>query len=210
MNYKAAIFDFDGTLVDSMPMWESLALNWAEKHHIPITQELYDLAKYGDMREAANYIATHYPRININRTMVTWGLGALLRYATTVPLKSGVREFLEKLRAEGIPMAIATSCPKKLCHLGLRRHGLHSMFQSFSFSGDLPYGKDHPDVFLDAARQLGVKPEDCMVFEDSYIALTGAHAAGMRLTAVYDSASAYTDQLKKEADCYVDSFDELL
>jgi beta-phosphoglucomutase family hydrolase len=118
----------------------------------------------------------------------------------------GVSEWLHRLSAAGVPCAIASSTPRLNIELVLERIGLQQMFPVIVSAEDVVEGKPNPEVFLKAARGLGLSPAKCVVFEDAYVGIEASHAAGMRVVAVATTHSP--DQLK-EADIVVRRLDEL-
>jgi HAD superfamily hydrolase (TIGR01509 family) len=95
-----------------------------------------------------------------------------------IPVKPGAIELLDFLGARGVPCAVATSAGRQTAEHHLGRAGLLGRFQALATRDDVAHAKPAPDVYLEAARRLGVAPERCVAFEDSNVGLTAAHAAG--------------------------------
>ncbi len=118
----------------------------------------------------------------------------------------GVREWLASLRAEGVPCVIASSTHRENITTALEILGLEEFFRDAVTSEDVSRGKPHPEVFLTAAKRLGVAPEDCVVFEDALVGIAAAKAAGMRVVAVTTTEPA---EKLAHADWVVDQLDQL-
>jgi HAD superfamily hydrolase (TIGR01509 family) len=108
------------------------------------------------------------------------------RFEASIPVKAGVVELLDFLTARGLPLALATSASRATAERHLGRAGLFDRFKALSTRDDVKRTKPHPDIYLEAARRLGVAPERCIAFEDSNIGLTAAHAAGTMAIMVPD------------------------
>jgi len=208
---KAHIFDLDGTLIDSMGIWEQIDRNFLAKRGIPFPAD-YD--KYVEAtvplspsESAAHTIQYFGLKETVEDVAREWHDQAVDAYSRTIPLKPYAKEFLQTLRAKGAKMAIATSSPASLCMPALRNHGILDLFDAVCLSEEVGVGKIQPDVFLLAAKRLGVNPEDCMVYEDSLTAIKTAKSIGMTVCAVYDRASDKNwEAIKQVADRVIYDF----
>jgi HAD superfamily hydrolase (TIGR01509 family) len=200
--YKAAIFDLDGTLVDSMRVWDHVCRDWLTGKGIAPENELEQKLASMTLTQSAEYVIRHYNiALSSSLIMQEWKDMVLYQYAHTIPLKDGATELLELLASKGIKRGIATSSFPAGCERVLSRHGIRGYFSAIVYSDSVSRGKTFPDIFLACARQLGVEPADCVVFEDYYTALAGIRAAGMAAAAVYDdSGAAHWERFKQEAD----------
>ena len=210
VDFKAAIFDFDGTLVNSMGMWQNIAVEWAKKNGVAVTPELTNSFKYATLEQTLAYLRDNYKEININKALRSWCMAGLIKYITTVQPIDGAREYLHKLKKNGIKTAIATNCPRPLCKAALVRRGMSKYIDRIISSTSVGKGKDEPDIYLKAAQMLETPPADCMVYEDSHIALSGVKKANMRFTAVYAPDSPCTEKMQRESDIFIKSYRELL
>lgn len=129
----------------------------------------------------------------------------LIRRDGVQPLP-GVREWLQTLRAAGVPCAVGSSTPRENIECVLDTLGLRQAFDAIVAGQDVTHGKPHPEVFLRAAALLGLRPERCVVFEDAHVGLQAARAAGMKVVAV---ASTHPPESLREADRVVRRMDEL-
>lgn len=191
---KAHIFDLDGTLINSMGLWEHFQRDFLAKRGIPFSKDVCD--KFTEVvtpltpQETAAYAIEFFGLTDtIDEFVQELNDMAVDAYTNTVPLKTGVLEFLKNLRASGVKMAIATSSPAVLCTAALNNHNITHMFDTICLTEEIGYGKSRPDVFLAAAKKLNTQPKDCIVYEDSIIAMKTAKSVGMTVYAVYDKTS---------------------
>ena len=143
--------------------------------------------------------------------MSIWLNMALNEYAHNVRLKDNVEELLKRLKTLSVKIGIATSSKPILAEPVLKNNGVYDCFDIICYTSEVGLDKRHPDIYLLTAKKLGVKPEECIVFEDIIDGVNGAKLAGMRTIAVYDEGSADdVEVLKSIADKYIYSFTELL
>ena len=212
LRYKAAIFDLDGTLVDSMGLWDRLCRDWLCAKGLGAEDALEQKLASMTLKEAAEYVGAIYDiALHPSRIIEEWNDLALYHYGHTIPLKEGAAKLIKFLAAKGMRLGIATSCFPAACESVLSRHGIRQYFSALIYSDSVSRNKTFPDIFLACAKELGVEPEDCVVFEDLYAALSGIRAAGMGAIAVYDeSGAAHWEKFKEEADYAVLSFGEII
>ena len=193
MDYDFAIFDMDGTLVDSMPYWAQLTNEYLESMHLP-QEDLTDLraqVEHMSLLAAAEFFQR---ALGLDRTPeeVYLEMGDLMdrHYQEDIPLRSGVREVLERLRDEGVAMCVLTLTPAPLARHCLDRLGIGDYFAFIICSDDVGIGKDNPRAFAQAAWEFGAYPSECVVFEDSHYAARAAKAAGCPVVGIYEETSA--------------------
>jgi HAD superfamily hydrolase (TIGR01509 family) len=189
---KAVIFDMDGTIVDNMHLHADAFAVFAERHGLPpLTPE--DRARL-DGRRNSEIFPILFRRDVPREEWVAYeeekeGLYRELSRGRLLPMK-GLQMLIDRLRASGVPIALATSAPALNVAHTLDELGLASAFSIVVRGDQVPRGKPAPDVFIEAARQLGVAPEDCLVFEDAPMGVAAAHAAGMPVVALTTSFQA--------------------
>ena len=128
-----------------------------------------------------------------------------------VPVKPGIRAYLKQCKAEGRDMAVVTSSVPEHCHIALRKLDLEKYFDRITFASELGLEKKSPELWQYAAKEAGVRPEDCTVFDDSISACQGARKARMRVVGVYDDYFAKDEpEMRAFCDVYIKSFEELL
>lgn len=189
MNKKYCIFDMDGTLVDSMGYWRSLGKDYLCSKGIvgPEAMEALKKIKPLTMLEAACLFQERFHLPGQPQDIVDEMNGVMERhYRCDVPLKSGVREYLERRQAEGCRMCVATATNEALARLCFQRLGIDHFFEFVLSCETLKVRKTQPDIYLQAAQKLGGDPEEIAVFEDALYAAQTAKNAGFYTVAIWD------------------------
>ncbi|MCM1568248.1 MAG: HAD family phosphatase [Roseburia sp.] len=203
---EAVIFDLDGSLVDSMWLWKQIDIDYLGRFGIPLPEGLQSCIEGMSFHETAVYFKEHFGiPDSLEKMKEDWNRMAWDKYTREVPLKPGVKEFLKDCRKRHIQLGIATSNSRELVENIVDVHGLHDYFSCIMTSCDVGKGKPAPDIYLAVARQLGVPPEKCLVFEDIIPGILAGKNAGMTVCAVEDVYSADSREEKKRlADYYID------
>lgn len=207
---KFAIFDMDGTLTDSMGVWNQVAEEYITGLGFRYSAELMERTAHLTMLDSAALFVEYY-KLPKSPEQAALEIDALMEahYAADIPLKPGAQAFLERMRAAGVRMCVASSTAQPLIDTCLRRLEVRDYFQFLLSAEEVGAGKDKPDVYLEAARRLGSIPQDTLVFEDAVYAAQTAKSAGFQVAAVYDEFSAGDQEaLKKIADCYITRWDD--
>ena len=212
MRLQSAIFDMDGTLLDSMPMWQELGVSLLGRFGVEADAELQERLKPMTLRQGAAYCRETY---HLEPTVEE--LVALLEqrvdhfYHNEVQAKPGVARFLSLLKMEGVWMYVATATDRHLAEAALRHAGIDGYFRGLVTSAEVGSGKENPEIFERAMRRLRSNKKDTVVFEDSLHAIRTAKAAGFRVAGVYDASSeAQQEEIRSLADYYIRSYDEML
>lgn len=209
---KAVIFDLDGTLIDSMYVWRKIDVDFLAERGLEVPTDYEQAIKTMHFETAAEYTIARFGfKESPREIMSIWLNMALNEYAHNVRLKNNAKEFLQRLRTLDIKIGIATSSKPVLAEHVLKNNGIYDYFDTICCTSEVGMDKRHPDIYLLTAERLGVKPEECVVFEDIIDGINGARLAGMKTIAVYDEGSAEDiETLKAIADKYIYSFTELL
>ncbi len=211
-NKKAIIFDLDGTLVDSMWMWYDIDVEYLGRFGITIPQGLQADIEGMSFSETAVYFKERFQiPDSLEKMKSDWNEMAWDKYTHEVPMKKGAVEFIKACRKRGILLGIATSNSRELVENIVAVHGLKEDFACIMTGCDVNRGKPAPDIYLAVARELSVKPGDCLVFEDIIPGIQAGIAAGMEVCAIEDEYSLY--QLKEKAalaDYFIRDYRELL
>ncbi len=209
--FSAAVFDLDGTLLNSLGVWKDVDNTFLQKRGIPVPPDYQTAISSMSMLETAHYTIARFSLPETPEDLIAeWLDMAKTAYATTVDLKPYAKEYLQKLHASGIPLAVATSSAEELFLPALERNGVKDLFSAFVTTGQVGRGKNFPDVYLEAAKRLGVSPNKCAVFEDVLAAIKVAREAGFYTVAVQDGYSPEEEPLRKAADEYLTSYGELI
>ncbi|MDR0424375.1 MAG: HAD family phosphatase [Clostridiales Family XIII bacterium] len=205
---KAVIFDLDGTLIDSMGVWERIDAEFLAKRGIAVPDGYVDAIATLGAREAAEYTIARFGLPDSADELVSeWNRMAADEYAHKVKLKPYAKEYLAKLRRGGIKLGVATCLHTELRLLVMENNGISKCFDAICNSDDVAAGKDSPDIFLRAAELLETPPENCLVFEDLPRALRSAKRAGMMAYGVLDASSAgQWEELRRVADGTIRDF----
>lgn len=209
--FQGAIFDLDGTLLDSMGVWRKIDADFLGKRGFAVPEDYVKQVTAMDFQAAANYTIARFSLEEKPEDIIReWREMVVDAYTYQVQLKPYAKEYLEKLKAQGIPIALATAASPDLYVPALRNNGVLELFDAFVSVQEVERGKGFPDVYLKAAERIGVNPKDCVVFEDILKGIQGAKMGGFQTVAVYDAASWYEqDALKKEADRYITDFSQI-
>ena len=209
---KAVIFDMDGTLVDSMGMWRQIDIEFLGRYQIPMPPMLQKEIEGLSFEETAAYFIRRFQLpLAMDEIKAIWHQMSFEKYRDEIELKPGANEFLAWLQEHGYKLGMATSNSHELVRASLEKHGLLGHFDAIVTSDDAKAGKPAPDVYLMAAKRLGVSPADCMVFEDIPAGILAGKRAGMSVCCMADANSAWMDAEKRElADWMIQDYRELL
>jgi len=210
MRIRGAIFDVDGTLLDSMFIWDTIGEAYLRSIGYQPKENLNETFKNMSLRQAARYYQTEY---GVARSIdeIMDGVNAMLEryYRFEVPLKPGVAELLERLRQSGVKLCIATATDRYLVEAALKRCKVLSYFGEIFTCNEVGHGKDEPDIFEEALRFLGTEKAETVVFDDALYAVRTAKEAGFPVAAVYDSHEKAQDQIRMLADVYLEELTQL-
>lgn len=210
-SFSAAIFDFDGTLAETWRLWRRVDEVFFSTRGLPFDEDASaTLATLGFAAGAQWCVERYRLREEVSDIVAEWNrLGAAL-YETQVRLRPGARDYLLALRGAGVPLALATTNDPHV--LGAMRHvDVGALFDEVVCGREVARGKDHPDIYLEAARRLGAAPGACAVFEDILPGTLSARRAGMTTVAVRSSDPRQPwDALAREADVAIEGWRGLL
>ena len=203
MHKPFAIFDMDGTLVDSMVYWQRLAGEFLERKGVlNVPPDVMERIKPMTMTESAALFITEFGLAGTPASVAA-EMNAMMdeHYRSDIPLKPGTRDYLESLRRQGVRMCVASAAAEELMAACLGRLGVLDYFEFLLSCESVGAGKNKPDVYFAAAERLGAEPEKTAVYEDALYAARTAKEARFYTVGVYDrSADHHWAQLTALAD----------
>ncbi len=208
----AVIFDMDGTLVDSMWIWPSIDRDFYAKYGLTAPESFSDDMEGMSFTEVAQFFLDSFPTLSHTREeiMEEWTGMAHERYISQAPLKEGVYDFIVEMKRQGKKIGIATSNGRKLVDATLEALKVEAYFDVVRTACEVAKGKPAPDVYLLVAKELGVEPARCLVFEDVPMGILAGKNAGMKVCAVDDECSRPQEARKRElADYYIYQYDDI-
>ena len=204
---KGAIFDLDGTLLDSMFIWDTIGEEYLRSLGKEPHEDLKETFMTLTLEEAAVYYREHYG-VTLSVKEIVDGVNAMVEqtYRTKVTLKPGISEYLAWLKENGVRMCVATVTDRYLVEETLERLGVRHYFSEIFTCAEVGFGKDKPIIYQKALEHLGTEKSDTYVFEDLPFALNTAKTDGFPTVGIYDRHEAHQDELKELADYYIFDF----
>ena len=204
---KGAIFDLDGTLLDSMFIWDTIGEEYLRSLGKEPHEDLKETFMTLTLEEAAEYYREHYG-VTLSVKEIVDGVNSMVEetYRTKVTLKPGIAEYLAWLKENGVRMCVATVTDRYLVEETLERLGVRHYFSKIFTCAEVGFGKDKPIIYQKALEHLGTEKRDTYVFEDMLFALNTAKTDGFPTVGVYDRHEVHQDELKGLADYYIFDF----
>lgn len=197
---KCAIFDADGTLLDSMGMWRDITYEYAEEKGIVAPADLHHTINRLSMEQCADMYRSLGVAGTTEQVLEELAACAYSGYRTRVGEKPRAGEFLRLLAENRIGVAVATASQTKGVRAALDRLGMLPYVELLVSCTEIGKSKEYPDIFLHCAKAFGAEPEECVVFEDSPYAMETAKKAGFPVVAVEDESARHL-QKQAEAAC---------
>ena len=208
---KTYLFDFDGTLVDSMPTFVSVMLRILDENGIKYDRDIVKIITPLGYRGTAEYYRTLGVKESVSEMVARMNRYASVEYAERIAAKEGVAEALAALKARGHSLNVLTASPHSMLDVCLKRLGMYELFDNVWSCDDFETTKADPEIYKKAADRMNTAADNVNFLDDNLGALKTAKSAGMTVIGVYDpSSEEYTDEIKALADGYVKSFSELI
>ena len=209
---KAYLFDFDGTLVDSMPTFVSAMLRILDENHVPYDNGILKIITPFGLNGTAEYyinqLGVKMSKEQLIGVMKDYMLDA---YFHTIPAKKNVPDVLRELKNRGASLNVLTASPHSVLDVCLKRLGIYELFDNVWSCDDFGTTKADVNIYKMAAEKLGKRVEEVLFLDDNYNADKTAKESGMAVCGVYDKSSEdYTEDIKKVSDFYIYNFKELL
>lgn len=208
---EAAIFDMDGTLIDSMWVWLSINQKYLAKRNLTVPGDLKENIEHLTFTESAQYFKERFNiDDSIEEIIEEWNSMAFYSYTHKVVLKPGVMEYLTLLKTQKIKIGLATSNFPPLVEIALKQNNIFHFFDVITTTDEVARDKNFPDIYLLTAEKLKVAPDRCIVFEDILPAVKGAKLAGMKVVGVQDEYSLdQKEEIMRITDFYIEKYEEL-
>lgn len=204
---KGAIFDFDGTIVDSMYIWDNISMDYLRSLGIEPRENLNEVFAKLSMEQAARYYQDNY---GVARSVdeIIHGVNEMIKdfYRTKVTLKKGIENYLSYLGGQGVKVCIATLTDKEIVKETLERLGVANHFSEVFSCIEYPDGKNTPDLYNKALSHLGTQKQETYIFEDALYALKTAKEDGFPTVAVFDKYEPLQKELESTSDIYITDY----
>ena len=210
MKISGAIFDVDGTLLDSMSIWDTIGADYLRSIGYIPRENLNEIFKNMSLLQAAEYYRNEYG-VTLRVEEIMSGVNAMLEqfYQYEAPLKPGAAELLARLRQNRVKLCIATATDRYLVEAALARCGVLSYFGEIFTCNGVGHGKDEPHIFEAALRFLGTEKSETVVFDDALYAIKAAKKAGFPVAAVCDSHEKNQEEIRVLSDVYLKDLKQL-
>lgn len=204
------LFDFDGTLVDSMPSFGAVMLRILDENHVPYEKDILKIITPLGYAGTAEYFISL--GLSLSKTEILRRIHAYLldAYSNHIRTKDNVVPALQKLKQRGCHLNVLTASPHAMLDVCLKRNGIYDLFDNVWSCEDFATTKSDPEIYRMAAAQLSCRPDEVLFLDDNYNANLTAKSAGMKTCGVYDDSSReYEEEIRAVADYYIYDFSEL-
>lgn len=199
--HKLHIFDMDGTILDSMPMWSTIASDYLDSYDIPHDDDVNKLIEAYTLENAAKYFIELGLDKTIDDIIKDIYDFSFNKYKNEIPVKPDMAELLKKIHETGETIILLSASPVQCAVAAFKRLNILEYFDKLFSCQDFETDKTVPETFINVAASLGFKPEDAIVYEDALYSIRSAKAAGCKTVAIYDEfARNEWDEILKTAD----------
>ncbi len=207
---RCAVFDMDGTLLDTMGAWATLDERFLGTYGFSTPPEFREIVRPLSLRQVGEYVTTHFDiPLDVEGCMNKINELIEKTYREEAYTKAGVKEVLERLREQGVRMCVATATDRHLVEMGLKHAGIEQYFEGIFTCTEVGKGKDFPDIFVQAMESIDGTKENTIIVEDSIHAIETAKKDGFLVVGIEDEdACLYKEQIMKASDIYLRDYSE--
>ncbi len=204
---KGAIFDLDGTILDSMFIWDTISEDYIRSLGKEPKENLTEVFRTFTLEQSAEYYRNHYG-VELSVKEIVGGINNMVAeiYRTKVVLKQGISDFLKRLQRSGVKMCVATVTDRPIVEDVLKRLNVREYFSEIFTCAEVGYNKETPKIYRQALKHLGTPKSETVVFEDVLHAIKTAKDDGFKVAAVYDSHEPMQKEMKEISDYYITDF----
>ena len=211
MKYTSYLFDFDGTLVNSMPAFVSVMKKVLDENNIAYGKDIINIITPLGYIGTAEYFKKLGVNLNTDEILSAMYEYAYTEYAYNIPAKKNVAEVLNKLKKDGADLNVLTASSHQLVDVCLKRLGIYDLFTNVWTCDDFKMSKGNPDIYVSATQKMGKPIGEILFLDDNYNAGIAARRSGIKVCGVYDPSSKdYADKIKENSDYYICDFSQLL
>ena len=208
MKVRCAIFDFDGTLFDSMPVWDTASSIYLRSQGVEPHPDVAETIRAMSLPQAARYFQEEYG-LDLPVDQIVAGVDQVIEraYLHEVQPKPGAAAFVSRLRETGAATCSATATDRHLIEGALRRCGMDGLFDAIFTCTEVGYSKTRPDIFRAAMGAFEADRGDTVVFEDAVHAIRTAAGDGFVTVAIRDAGEPHHDEIGRLSACYLEDFE---
>ena len=207
---KGAIFDVDGTLINSMPAWETVGSTYVKEHGLTPAEDLDKRVKECCLRDVSVIMQNEYG-IDKGLDQIETELSKMVeyKYYNTIPLKPGVEALLKGLQKRGVKMCLASASRYDHIERALTRCGVMKYFSKIFSCIDVGSSKREHEIYKLAMEHLGTEPENTYMFDDALYVAQTAGSLGIHCVGMYDEYMFHQDELRNSTEYYVEDYNDL-
>ena len=209
--HKYYLFDFDGTLVDSMPYWSKIMMDILTESKVEYPDNILDIVCPLGYKGTAEYFINKLGlKANANDLVKQMTSQAYFNYVNVIPLKNGVKDFLLRAKEKGVSLNVLTASPHPMLDPCLKRVGVYDLFDNVWSCEDFLTTKTDPVIYDKVAEKLGCKPCEIAFFDDNINAVQTGKSQGLYTVGIYDDAGlGFIDEMKKTTEEFYNSFNDI-